>query len=304
MLFREIVPMWSADKKYYIKRSTLSAYLLHLQNHILPFFGGKERIEEHEVQDFVIKKLDQGISQKTIKDVIIVLKMVLKFGDKMKLFPYTPFELKFPTQSQTRKIEVLTKADHKKVMVYLTNNFSFRNLGLLICLSTGLRIGEVCALQWEDIDTDNGLITIRKTIQRIYTLDGDVKKTEIIIDRPKTQGSNREIPMSGELIRLIKPLKKIVRPDCYILTNELKPTEPRTYRVYYRELMKSLDLPVIKFHGLRHTFATRCIESKADIKTVSTILGHSKVGLTLDLYVHPNNEQKKNAIDQMLKSLR
>jgi integrase len=115
----------------------------------------------------------------------------------------------------------------------------------------------------------------------------------VIVSTPKTQNSRREIPLSPELYKLLVPLMKVVNRSFYILTNDRQPTEPRTYRNYYTRLLKQLDIPVIKFHGLRHSFATRCIESHCDYKTVSVILGHANIGTTLDLYVHPNLEQKQ-----------
>ena len=189
-------------------------------------------------------------------------------------------------------------------MDYIEKNFTFKNLGIYICLSTGLRIGELCALTWDDIDADNGVILVRKTIQRIYVIDDVKKRTELIIDTPKTKNSIRDIPMTSDLIKIIKPIKKIVNNEYYVLTNDIKPTEPRTYRNYYKRFMKKFDIPDLKFHGLRHSFATRCIEGKCDYKTVSVILGHSNISTTLNLYVHPNLEQKKKCINQMNRSLR
>lgn len=110
--------------------------------------------------------------------------------------------------------------------------------------------------------------------------------------------------MNRDLLKILKPIKKVVNESFYVLTNEAKPTEPRTYRNYYKKLMRELDIPKLKFHGLRHSFATRCIESNCDYKTVSVILGHSNISTTLNLYVHPNMEQKKKCIDQMFKLLR
>lgn len=183
-------------------------------------------------------------------------------------------------------------------------NFTFRNLGIFICLSTGVRIGEICALTWEDIDTENGIIHIRKTIQRIYIRENGVRHTELMIDTPKTATSIRDIPMTKDLLSVLKPLRKVVNESFFVLTNDAMPTEPRTYRNYYKKLLAKLDIPPIKFHGLRHSFATRCIESHCDYKTVSVILGHSNISTTLNLYVHPNYEQKKKCIDRMLKSLK
>lgn len=302
--FSEIVSLWKINKKLYVKKSTYAAYILLLENHVLPVFGQHQHINEAEVQAFVLKKLDHGLSPKTIKDILIVLKMVLKFGAKNHGITYIPFDIQFPTHHQKAHIEVFSRTHQKKVMHYIQEHFTFRNLGIYICLCSGMRIGEICALTWDDIDVEHGVIHIRRTIQRIYTIEDGLRKTELILDTPKTQNSLREIPMNRDLLKMLKPLKKIMNPTFFVLTNDAKPTEPRTYRSYYKNLMEALDIPKLKFHGLRHSFATRCIESKCDYKTVSVLLGHSNISTTLNLYVHPNFEQKKKAIDQMLKGLK
>jgi integrase len=300
----EIIDLWKADKKQYVKKSSYSAYILLIENHLLPAFGDKSSIEEADVQAFVFQKLTEGLSQKTIKDILIVLKMVLKFGAKNKLFEYTPFDIQYPTEREKRGIEVLSRANQKKIMNFVQENFTFRNLGVYICLCSGIRIGEICALTWNDIDTEAGIIYVRQTIQRIYIIENGSRHTELLLDTPKTKNSIREIPMTKDLLQLLKPLKKIVNSNFFVLTNDTKPTEPRTYRNYYKKLMEDLNIPELKFHGLRHSFATRCIESNCDYKTVSVILGHSNISTTLNLYVHPNLEQKKKCIEQMAKALK
>ncbi|MDD3480506.1 MAG: tyrosine-type recombinase/integrase [Paludibacteraceae bacterium] len=300
----EIAKLWRADKKQYVKKSSYAAYMLLIENHLLPVFGNCQVIEEAQVQTFVLQKLEQGLSQKTIKDMLIVLKMILKFGAKNKWITYNPFDIQFPTERESHQLEVLSRTNQKKIMNYIQDHFTFRNLGVYICLSSGMRIGEICALTWEDIDVNTGIISVRRTIQRIYTVEDGTRKTELVLDTPKTKNSMRDIPISRDLLRILKPIKKVVNNSFYVLTNDAKPTEPRTYRSYYELLMQELDMPKLKFHGLRHSFATRCIESKCDYKTVSVLLGHSNISTTLNLYVHPNMEQKKKAIEQMLKSLR
>lgn len=300
----EVITLWKADKKQYVKKSSFSAYTLLIENHLQPVFGNQFIIEETDVQNFVFQKLESGLSHKTIKDILIVLKMILKFGAKHKWLDYTPFDIQFPTEREKHNIEVLSRADQKKIMSYIQEHFTFRNLGVYICLSAGMRIGEVCALTWQDIDTDNGVISVNRTIQRIYVIEEGNRRTELILDTPKTKNSIREIPISKDLLKILKPFKKIVNPSFFVLTNDAKPTEPRTYRSYYKNLMKELNMPELKFHGLRHSFATRCIESNCDYKTVSVLLGHSNISTTLNLYVHPNMEQKKKAIEQMFKALR
>ena len=194
-------------------------------------------------------------------------------------------------------------ANHKKILNYIQNHFSFPGLGIYISLSAGLRIGEICALKWSDINVSDGILTVNRTIERIYLIEGERKHTELVVNTPKTKNSCREIPMNKELLGMLKPLKKVVNDDYYILTNDERPTEPRTYRNYYKRLMEKLDIPKLKYHGLRHSFATRCIEVGCDYKTVSVLLGHSNISTTLDLYVHPNMEQKKRCIAKVFKSL-
>ena len=300
----EVAALWKKDKQQYVKQSTIAAYALILENHILPVFGDKVQLTETDVQAFALKKIHDGLSQKTVKDVLIVLKMIQKFGANNGDLPFMEWSVKFPTEQTKQELEVLSINNQKRIMQYAIDNFTFRNLGIYICLSTGIRIGEVCALKWGDINIATETISINRTIERIYVIDGEKRHTEVVIGTPKTKNSLREIPMSKELLKIVRPLKKVMNDEYFILTNEAKPTEPRTYRNYYKQLLKQLGIPDLKFHGLRHSFATRCIESQCDYKTVSVILGHANISTTLNLYVHPNMEQKKKCINQMFKKLR
>ncbi|MBQ8838150.1 MAG: site-specific integrase [Bacteroidales bacterium] len=305
MKFTEIAGLWKADKRQYVKKSTLAAYSLLIINHLLPTFGDCTDISENMVQEFVLTKISTDLSQKSIKDILVVLKMILKFGAKHNMIKYQPIDIRFPPEKERKETEVLSVTDHKRLMEYVKSNFTFANLGIYICLSSGLRIGEICALTWNDIDTENGVIKISRTLQRIYVTDDTPRRhTELLIDSAKTKNSIREIPMTKELLRIIKPLKKVVNGSYFVLTNSIYPTEPRTYRNHYKKIMQELKMPYIKFHGLRHSFATRCIESRCDYKTVSVLLGHSNISTTLNLYVHPNMDQKKKCVEQMFKSLR
>lgn len=300
----QIADLWKEEKRQFVKKSTFAAYSLIVETHLQPAFGNLTAVTEKDVQDFVLHKLNGGLSQKTIKDMLIVLRMILKFGAKKNYCVYAPIDVIFPTDRERQELEVLSIANQKKIMRFVEDNFTFRNLGIFICLSTGIRIGEICALTWDDIDIENGVIHIRKTIQRIYIRESGIRHTELIIDSPKTATSIRDIPMTRDLLSVLKPLRKVVNDSFFVLTNDSMPTEPRTYRNYYKKLLVKLDIPPIKFHGLRHSFATRCIESHCDYKTVSVILGHSNISTTLNLYVHPNYEQKKKCIDKMLRALK
>lgn len=303
LTIKELSALWKADKQQYVKPSTLAAYSLILENHILPAFGDKHELVESEIQEFVLRKLRDGLVQKTVKDILIVLKMVMKFGARIGLVPYLEWHIKYPTEQKKHELEVLSVAHYQALLQHVRDNFTFRNLGIYICLTTGLRIGEVCALKWCDIDFAYGTISVRRTIERIYLfLDGE-RRTELVLDTPKTRNSIRDIPLSKDLMIMVRPLKKLADDDSFILSNDAKPIEPRSYRNYFKRLLKMLGIPDLKFHGLRHSFATRCIESHCDYKTVSAILGHANITTTLNLYVHPNLDQKKKCINEMMKSL-
>lgn len=300
---REIAAAWKEYKRPYVKQSTMAAYALILENHILPTFGEDNSLPEQSVQAFVLHKIESGLSTKSVKDILIVLKMVMKFGVKKEWMTYYEWDIKYPPSSENKVLDVLSVTNHRKILNHIQSHFTFMGLGIYISLSTGLRIGEVCALKWSDINVTDGILTVNRTIERIYIIEGEKKHTELVINTPKTKNSCREIPMNKELLGMLKPLKKVVNDDYYILTNDERPTEPRTYRNYYKRLMEKLDIPKLKYHGLRHSFATRCIEVGCDYKTVSVLLGHSNISTTLNLYVHPNMEQKKRCIDKVFKSL-
>ena len=300
---REIAAAWKEYKRPYVKQSTMAAYVLILENHILPTFGEDNSLPEQSVQAFVLHKIESGLSTKSVKDILIVLKMVMKFGVKKEWMTYYEWDIKYPPSSENKVLDVLSVTNHRKILNHIQSHFTFMGLGIYISLSTGLRIGEICALKWCDINVTDGILTVNRTIERIYIIEGEKKHTELVINTPKTKNSCREIPMNKELLGMLKPLKKVVNDDYYILTNDERPIEPRTYRNYYKRLMEKLDIPKLKYHGLRHSFATRCIEVGCDYKTVSVLLGHSNISTTLNLYVHPNMEQKKRCIDKVFKSL-
>ena len=302
--FREVAALWLAWKKPYVKKSTYATYDIHIQRQLLPSLGERADVGEEDVQAFVNGKLAGGLSPKTVRDLLVILKMILRFGAKKGLMPCPPMDIVFPTEGGRREKDVLTLAQQKQLLSYVREHFSFRNLGICICLNAGLRIGEVCALQWKDLDADAGVIHIGKTLQRIYRADGEAPRTELLLDRPKTRNSVREVPMTRELLALVRPLKKLVRADYYVLSNAAAPIEPRTYRAYFYRLLRQLGLPKMRFHGLRHSFATRCIESKCDYKTVSVLLGHASISTTLNLYVHPDLEQKRRCVNAMGKLLK
>ena len=299
-IFQEISKSWCETKRPIVKHSTMCAYLLTLQTHLLPYFGTKTFITEDDVQQFVFQKLSCGLARKTVRDMVAVLKSVAKYGGKHKIFPFEEWEIEYPTDTEMSRLPTLAIRHQRILMRHLIEKPTVRNIGVLLALCTGMRIGEVCALQWQDVDFSQRIITVRHTVGRVYNCK--LKSTEKIQSSPKTRNSYREIPISKQLFQCLRTVKKAsVSP--YVVGASDHSQEPRSYRDYFSRLLKRLGIPQIVFHGLRHTFATRCIESQCDYKTVSVILGHSNVATTLNLYVHPNNNQKKKCIERMSKFL-
>lgn len=302
--FKEVVDMWIEDKQRFVKESTMSVYKLQVHTHLLPIFGEKETIVESEVQQFVLDRLEKEMSERTVHDILIVLKMIVRWANKYEGWDCrTDWQILFPTKREQRDMAVMSLKDQQKLSRYLKENFSFKNLGLFICLYSGLRIGEVCGLKWSDFDPSSGTLTINRTVERIYVIDSGKRASKVVVNTPKTASSMRTIPLNKEVLKIMKKMIDVVNSSYYIISNSMDPLEPRTYRNHYNSILKELDIPKIKFHGLRHSFATRCVENQCDYKTVSVLLGHADVSTTLNLYVHPNMEHKKKCINKIGKIL-
>ena len=300
LIFNEVALLWEEEKKTWVKRSTFSVYSLHLHKHLIPAFSRFTDICERDVQSFVSRLLSEGLQQKTVRDILMILHMVLNYAVKYYGWEHRPMDIHFPTKQMNSALHVLSLAQQRKLMLYLSRNLSGYNLGLALCLNTGLRIGEICALTWGDLDLKTGVVHVNKTIQRVYLGD---HHSEVVVDTPKTVSSYRDIPLSPDLVNLLRPLKKGTKSHYYVLTNQSKPTEPGPYRAYFKRVLRKLGLPPIHFHGLRHSFATRCIECGCDYKTVSVLLGHANISTTLNLYVHPGLSHKKKVVNKAFRKL-
>lgn len=181
-------------------------------------------------------------------------------------------------------------------MQFLHNNMDISKAGIFLCLSTGLRLGEVCALKWEDIDIEQKILHVNRTVQRIESKDG-FQKTALLETPPKSSFSNREIPISDSLLQILAHFRKTEQG--YVLCTH-KPMEPRTYQNHFKRYLQTINAPSYNFHTLRHTFATNCIDNGMDIKSLSEILGHSDVQITLNRYVHPSMDTKRKYINALL----
>ncbi|MZK05409.1 tyrosine-type recombinase/integrase, partial [Enterobacter hormaechei] len=268
--FQDVSKIWCDAKRPIVKHSTMCAYLLTLQTHLLPWFGTMETIAECDVQQFVIDKCASGLARKTVRDMVAVLKSIVKYGNKHGIFHFEEWEIEYPTDTENKLLPTLSLNHQRILMNHLIEQPTQQNIGVLLALCTGMRIGEVCALQWEDVDFTQRIITVRHTVGRIYNCE--LKTTERIHTSPKTKNSCREIPISKQLFQSLKTVRKQSQSP-YVVGTSTQSKEPRSYRDYFSRLLKRLNIPHLVFHGLRHTFATRCIESQCDYKTVSVILG-------------------------------
>lgn len=308
MSISECMDIWLKNEHNYIKESTYFLYLSIIENHLKTYFKRRRinTISNEDFQSFILDKLNfgrmdgkGGLSRKTVKDMVIVLKSILKFAIKCNIIERIDFEFKIPKKENIKKVEVFNFKERIKICEYVKNNLCNQTLGILICLCTGLRIGEICALKWEDVDLQNEVINVNHTIQRVYI--NTAKKSRIVISSPKTESSRRKIPIAVELISILKKFKS--NNNIYVISGKEKYIEPRTYRKFFKRILDKLKISKLKFHSLRHTFATQAIENDIDYKTVSEILGHSSVGITLNLYVHPNLEHKKKCLNKIFDTM-
>lgn len=310
ILYKDWIYEWLLDKKNYIKESTYANYSNNIFNHIIPKLGNYylKDINHKIIQNFLLElsktgniNNESGLSEKTIKDICIIVKSSIKKAINDSLINHIELTFNYPKSHKEEKIYILTKKEQNELTNYALDNLNSRNIGILLSLYSGIRIGELCALQWRDIDFKKGILSINKTIQRIYIKDKELNITKIIITNPKTKNANREIPINKDFLYILKNNKTNLQD--YILSGTYKYIEPRTYRKYFEKVLKTNNLKHINFHSLRHTFATNCISLGVDYKTVSELLGHSNVNITLNLYVHPRMSQKKKCIDLVSKVL-
>lgn len=300
------VTHWLERKEQLVKKSTYSAYVNITVNHLIPKFGNwpLKRFTEERIQEYALLLLRHGrldgsggLSERSARDIIVVLKNSLREAMKLKLLPATEINIRFPKRQERYKIHVLSKIVQQRLIQAIYLNLTNKSAGILLALYTGLRIGEICGLKWSDIDFENKLLHVRRTLQRVYrrNIDGS-GQSQIIISEPKTRSSHRSVPLSSMLIPVLHRLKNSC-PEAFFLSGTAKSVEVRTFRTFFEKFLLKHNIERVNFHALRHTFATRCIEAGGDCKTVSELLGHATVNMTLNLYVHPQIEQKRKCVE-------
>lgn len=289
-----------------VKESTYARYRFYVTKHILPELGTKrlDYLTSEELDRFARKKLQcgslsgsYGLAPKTVNSILSVIRLALAFGTERSLPVPTGLQIRNVRQPSPH-IQIFTSEEQKTLETVLLCHINPRRLGILLTLYTGLRIGEICGLQWGDIRLEEGILTVRRTVMRIQTNDPEAAaKTVLLVTRPKTDCSLRTIPLPGFMTELLKPYQKA--PEVFLASGTVHAVEPRCLYTSYKRILTSVGLERYNYHALRHTFATRCIEQNFDPKSLSEILGHADVGITLRLYVHPSMELKRLQMERM-----
>jgi integrase len=292
--------MWAVmeylnEAKMRLKPSTIGIYSRYLEIYISPCFGnvccGKLTIEIF--QNFVNKLLENGLSVTTAQSVFSLLKSALKAENEGL------FAVKFPKQVKP-KAEYLSVDEQKRLEEVAKERGSTDYIAVMLCLYTGIRIGELCGLRWEDLDFDCKLLRINRTIQRIRS-DGN-SKTAVAFLTPKSITSAREIPLPDFLLELLRKHRLITAGE-YVLNYKNKPIEPRTLQYRFKRILQAADVKDVGFHSTRHTFAARALESGCDVKSLSEILGHGSATITLNKYAHSSNEHKRGCMNAICNNL-
>lgn len=290
LLFSDILLDWLESCRSHVKSSTFSCYYTKVHKHIIPYFHDKKYscVTAADITRF-IERMSKNYSQKYLSDMLVLLKTAAKWAEKQYEYRNVISSVESIKVKQTEP-QLLDKNQQKILQNYLFQSDSSCDAGILLAVFTGLRIGELCALTWENIDLKHGLLKVNKTIQRIQTID-EQEKTSVIISSPKTEKANRIVPIPPFILEHLKNFQ--CNENCYLISSTHKFMEPRCLSYRFKKILKSLDLPPIKFHVLRHTFATNCLQTENfDIKTLSEILGHANTETTMRTYVHSSLEQK------------
>lgn len=290
----ELIAEWLSNMKNHVKPCTYQKYECVCRNHIISDLGtiAVRYISRFTIMSFTERLLEKNLSAKTVNDILIVLGLALKYAQET--YSITVPKINYVKEHQ-REMRVFSVQEQQIITEYLLKQIDIHKFGVLLALYTGMRIGELCALRWDDITDEH--IVINKTMMRIKN---EQSKTEVKIGSPKSESSNRIIPTPKCLLPMINQF----RSNGYVLSNDkLKYTEPRLMQIKFGQMIAECNIEKTNFHALRHTFATRCIEAGVDVKTLSELLGHSDVKTTLNRYVHSSFELKQKSMEQLEMSL-
>lgn len=304
--FGSLSEEWLIIKAPQLKASSVAKYSNLLDSYLIPEFGESQTsdITRSDIFHFSRKLLvsggikAEGLNPKTVNAVLSLAKNILEYAKSEKGISIADIRHISVRQPQ-KPFRILSRDEQLRLSEFLCENPTPCHLGILLCLYTGLRIGEICALRWDDICLNEHYIHVRRTMQRIQLKREQGKsRTEVIIQEPKSSCSVRKIPIPDEILMLLQHAKRR-EGEAFLLTGTVGFIEPRSMENHFKSAVRECGINDINFHALRHTFATRCVEIGFDIKSLSEILGHSSVSITLNRYVHPSMELKQKNMNML-----
>ncbi len=296
--------LWLKDSKLSLKGASVYRYENLLNTHILPDFGNRwiGQITGTDINSFLATKLASGrvdgkggLSPSYVRSIMLVIKAVMSYASENRMCVPLQSKISKP-QPIAKELPVLTQNAQELLVNMCLTQIDETKVCVLLSLYAGLRIGEVCALEWEDLDLENRLIHVRKTVSRVSETGGSMLRSSLVITQPKTIASFRDIPICSWLVPVLKQLQN-TRRSPFVASSHAGFVSPRTFDYRYHKLLRTAGIETINYHALRHTFATRCIEAGIDVKTLSELLGHTDASITLNTYVHSSMERKRAQLE-------
>ena len=297
LLFSTVANEWLCSETQQLKESTIATYTHKLNKYIIPYFGenGITNINTQEIYHFINDALSNNLSRKYVSYLYRIIRAIYHFAEKKYGIKDITTDISIRAR-EYHSIDILNVRQQEELIKYFSTHQTPTTLAVALSYYAGLRIGEICALRWDDIDLNERMIYVNKTIQRIQC-KGENQKTKIIITSPKSDSSTREIPIPPCLYNMILTFPK--EQNQYIISQSAEPIEPRTLQYRFSRLLESAGLDHIRFHSLRHMFASNALALGFDVKALSEILGHSSANITLKTYVHSSTQVKRTYMDMI-----
>ncbi len=309
MTYNELLNEWLTEKQAFkLKRRTFLGYKDIIRVHIAPILGEKQL---NEINLFMLRefqstlfstgncKTEQPLASNTVKNIMSIIKGSFEYARSKGLISFLVSDLNTPKHVE-KPITAFSKAEQAKIEQIVLQSKKANHFGIILCLYTGLRLGELLALEWKDIDFHRSTLTINKTSSIIRNENG---KYTLLVDSPKTISSVRVIPLPKTLLSQLKRIKEQSTSPYVITTRTGGRVSNRTYQTTFQRILKNAKVEYKNFHVLRHTFATRALETGMDIKTLSELLGHKSPAITMNRYVHSMLETKQKMMNVLAKQL-
>lgn len=302
--FNDLVNLWLDGIKGARALSTYTKYMQLSRKHIIPFF---KQIVVTDISDSILRdfqkvledkqNLNTTLSAGNLRCIVMIVNTVLENAYQQGMI-LSSLSMSTTVKKEKHIAKAFSTNERLKLEKFLISNLTLSNLGVYMCLYTGLRLGEICSLRWQDINLDDACLFIRHTVQRLPSYKkADIRKTRLVLSQPKSHSSMRIVPITSNVLPFLCKEKRTSKPDNYLLTGTSLPMDPRTLQYQYKRCLTNAGIPYCNFHTLRHTFATRCIMCGIDPKTLSEILGHSDIKITLEYYFHTSLEFKKKQME-------